>query len=684
MTLQILRLALFFDGVLYVPIEETLELIGGETVSYIYDEQTKAYTGKANNGEFSIIMGKDTVEVDWVDVELPGTLKTISGTNMMPAYAIKYILKTGDISSDSTSFTLSEGIKEKFPEREVDVAKIVDELPAPQSTIVMGHWSKDTSQDYVTLSTAGVEIDGKAYTAQQIETKHDRFGIIPELADIQVINWQYSGDLKKQEIGLLSFKARATRITDESGVAMIGVDYQAPNYYTAVSEILSISDQWQQFYLPAYNAFYDYPGSYKSRLVFRVGGKPMTIQIADLSIVSYGVNEELKKKLTETPEAGGYKGIEEDHVWRQEAWNRIEKYRKEDITAEVVDVSGTPVEGAEVQVKMTENEFMFGAAMCENEILNLDMTTKKGQVFDSFMDDDINTGVCADMMKSTEVVGGNGILGIDMVNEYLRRGLRVRGHCMYWDGVGMQYLDDEGKENYDAMYRQTMDYVRSMAHLYKGKLEQWDVINEPVSNNTVRLDYKTTRLYSDIFKEIHRIDPDVKLYINETGIEGRRDKNMPDCIPGLISGIVEPLKEGAPVHGIGIQAHCSNYYYPQGFYHQLDDCAQAVDEVAITEYDLYNEKTEYAPNHLEDMVLATVSHPKATAFIVWNPEDSMHWRWANAAPFFRRDFSSKPAHLKWQELVGKVYATNETVKTDANGKAKVKSIPWRLRSKMLV
>ncbi len=49
------------DGVLYVPIEEALDLIGGETVSYRYIEEIKTYAGKANNGSFTISMGK-TVE----------------------------------------------------------------------------------------------------------------------------------------------------------------------------------------------------------------------------------------------------------------------------------------------------------------------------------------------------------------------------------------------------------------------------------------------------------------------------------------------------------------------------------------------------------------------------------------------------------------------------------------------
>ena len=668
------------DGVLYVPIAETLTKVGEDTVTYTYDEESKTYTGSANNGDFTIVMGKGSIEVDWVDVELPGLLKEYHGNDMMPAYAIEYLLKTGALSYDETSFTLAEGVQPKFPEREIDYPTVVKGLPTPERTVIshsdfLYHMSKYGAEDLVALSVQDVEIDGTTHTARQIETVYDRFGTIPSVDSVEVSTWFVNQPFYKKEIGLLSFKARATRITDESGSAKVGVKMQTmSNWALAIEDYIAVTDQWQQYYLPAYNAFNDYPGSYGARICFTVGGKPMTLQMTDFSFVSYGENESVKAALTEVPNVSGYKGIEEGHVWRKEAKNRVEKYRKEDLSFLVTDAKGNPVKDAEIKVNMTENEFMFGAAMCENEVLNLDMTSVKGKTLDRFMTNDINAGVCADMMKSDGVIASDGTYGAEMVNEYLKRGMRVRGHCMYWDGVGAAYLDAEGKENYDKMYTQTMDYVRSMAYQYRGKLAQWDVINEPVSNNYVRLHYNTTRLYSDIFKEINRIDPSVRLYINETGIEGRKNKQMADRIPNLIHNIVEPLqKEGAPVHGIGVQAHCTNYYYPQGFYHQLSELADAVDEVAVTEYDFYNEDTTYAPNHLEDLLLATISQPKATAFIIWNPEDSMHWRWDNAAPFFRRDWSSKPAHLKWQDLVQNVYSTKETLHTDESGRASVRA-----------
>ncbi len=651
------------NGVLYVPIEEALELVGGSTVSYTYNEESKTYTGDANNGEFIIVMGEDTVEVDWVDIELPGVLKEINGTNMMPAYAIKYLLKTGEVeyAPGSNYFSLTEGVKDKLEEWYYDIADIVDELPEPEEIIMTPDWYLSESYragiypstvENVTDTVVDVEIDGVSYKARQIESNPNEYG---ELSSIQSHAWpnRETGGLLKGEIGLVSFKARATNITDESGAANVKVQFENPSWHKAVSEQVPIHSSWEQYYFPLYNAYHDMPGGFKSKFQICVGGKPMTVQIADLSIVSYGINDEVKKLLM--PEREGYKGIEDDHVWRQEAWNRIDKYRKEDILIEVVDTEGNPVPGAEVSVNMTENEFMMGAALCRNETLDeyINIADLRGKTINSFMDNDMNVGVAADMLKAQGIVSTDGESGIDMINEYISRGKRTRGHAVFWDGEGLMPFNRAKQMTYQEIYDRTMEYVKPLAYTFKDRITQWDVLNEPHDSNYIRRNYNTTRLYTDVFKEVKKIDPEAKLFVNETGMEGRAEKGVQDRVPGFLNIVKQMQAEGAPIDGIGIQAHCTSYYYPQGFYHQLDECSQVVDEVAVTEYDFQNINETYAPNHLEDTLLATISHPKATAFIVWGIEDSMHWRWTDDAPFFNRDWSQKPAYAVWQRLVNR-------------------------------
>jgi len=670
------------NGVLYVPIDETLKKIGGNTVSFTYNEDTKTYTGTGNNGEFTIVVGKNTLEVDWVDIELPGHVKEINGTNMMPAYAVQYVLKTGEVdySVSERYLVLSEGVKEKGTEWDVEIADVVDQLPEPVKNIItptvfLNHYNRvGSGKEYISQSVKDVEIDGQKYKVREIKTNTNEFGEMPPLASVQAMAWSVLNDFNKGEIGLLSFKARATEITDESGVANVLVVFEESiNWSKALKEQVPITSEWKQYYFPVYNAYKDLPANWGSRFFFGVGGKSMTLQVADFSLVSFGVNEDVRKLLM--PERKGYKGIEEDAVWRQEAKNRIEKYRKEDISIEVKDINGNPVPGAKIDVKLTENEFMFGAALCEREVLDeyLDLSTIRGQTLDRFMNNDMNAAVCADMLKAPGVVNTDAISGIKMVNEYLSRGKRVRGHTIFWDQEALMPFDRYKTMPYDEIYKQTMDYVRALAYTFKGKLVHWDVLNEPHDSNYIRLNYNTTRLYTDIFKEVKKIDPDVKLYVNETGIEGKPNREFQDRIPGFLNIVKQMQMEGAPIEGIGIQAHCTNYYYPQGFYHQLDECSKVVDEIAVTEYDFQNIDDTYAPNHLEDMMLATFSHPKATAFIVWGIEDSMHWRGTDDAPFFNRDWTSKPAYDVWKRLTEVEFATNATLTTDESGRASIRA-----------
>ena len=100
--------------------------------------------------------------------------------------------------------------------------------------------------------------------------------------------WSVLNDFNKGEIGLLSFKARATEITDESGAANVRIMFEhATNWNKAVNEQVPITGEWKQYYFPVFNAYNDLPADWGSRFIFGVGGKSMTIQVAYFSIVSF-------------------------------------------------------------------------------------------------------------------------------------------------------------------------------------------------------------------------------------------------------------------------------------------------------------------------------------------------------------------------------------------------------------
>ncbi len=617
---------------------------------------------------------------------------------MMPAYAIKYILKTGDVqySDGNEYFSLSEGVKEKGFDWDADhIGGKIDQLIDSNTRVVIDtakglgkvaayDWRQDAT--YINTIPNGSEW-GNSYTIEHTPDIGATGG--HELAII--MNSSNDDDilLKNDHIGLFHFKARAVYTTDESGSASFQLALQRRaqgdnailTYSTALSTQLSIplesgtsTQEWKDYYFVADAGSTELLAG--SWIKFVPVGKAAKFEVTDIQLYDFGLRKDCQDKIELMKPKPGYKGIEEDHVWRQEAWNRIEKYRKEDIEIEVVDGSGQPVKDASVAVKMTENEFMYGAAISESEVVDdyIDLNTVRGQKLDNFMDNDINTGVAADRLKAHGIIMTDAKAGINMINEFISRGKRTRGHAILWDGESLMPFNRTNQMTYQEIYKNYIDYTRAISHTFAGKLDQWDVVNEAYASNDIRTKYNTTRLYTDVFKEVKKIDPFVKIYINETGMEGRPHKGYNDMVPSYLNLVKQMKTEGAPIEGIGIQAHCTNYYYPQGFYHQIDECAQVVDEVAITEYDLYNGDTEFAPNHLEDTFLALFSHPKGSAFIVWNIEDSMHWRWnANAAPFFNRQWEEKPAYYMWKKLTEEVFVTDVVVKTDENGRAKVRA-----------
>src|SRR4029453_7044733 len=128
----------------------------------------------------------------------------------------------------------------------------------------------------------------------------------------------------------------------------------------------------------------------------------------------------------------------------------------------------------------------------------------------------------------------------------------------------------------------------------KGKVQSWDVVNEAIND---RGDAKTARtenlrnsrwlkavgpeFLTLAFKYAHEADPDARLYYNDYNIEvgPKHDSSMV-----LLRRLI---KDGAPIHGVGIQGHWSTANVP---YDAIDkaikDYASLGLKVSITELDV--------------------------------------------------------------------------------------------------
>lgn len=657
------------DGVPYVPVVSTFEELG----IMMKETSDGVYEGFGKNGPIVIEMGKDTAEVDWVDIEMPAASKYVNGVAMVPAYILEDAAYTepADYNRERKSVRIvtksGNGLYSNYSD-EVDYESILPTLPsgtevAGASRFLSG-LKATTSKSLVELSTVSVE--GESFNkAKRIVTKPYSY-TEPAESDIQLI-CTVPYEIKAGEVSLMSFKARALEVEDDGNEASILVMYQRySDWAKSLAKNITVKKgEWQQFYLPVYSAYNDMPSG--SPVTFGVGGKAKTIEIADFSFVTYGTD--ISPDVFIPTSADGYKGIEDNALWRKEANRRIEKYRKGDVRVNVFDENGNPVQNAEIKVNQTESEFMFGLALMNGELPDTgDNATTNKRITNELIENSVNTLVPSDAMKPPYIHEYDGTESIAMANKIISRGKRMRGHTLMWDlDSEMWPIDNYQNISYEELYRQVAVYVLPTAYAFRGKMEQWDMLNEPVQCNWLRKKYGT-RLYSDISREVHRIDPDAKLYINETGIEGLGKKTDSDEAADTLVGIVRRMKaEGAHIDGIGIQAHCGKYLYPQGFFRQLDKCAKEVDEISVTEYDFKNENKDFEAEHLRDTLLATFSHPKAKAFVVWEYWDKQHWN--SSAPFYNEDWSEKPAKAVWDKMVNDDFMTRTEAVSDRNGNA---------------
>jgi hypothetical protein len=73
----------------------------------------------------------------------------------------------------------------------------------------------------------------------------------------------------------------------------------------------------------------------------------------------------------------------------------------------------------------------------------------------------------------------------------------------------------------------------------------------------------------------------------------------------------------------------------------------------------------YQADLLRDLLIASFSHPKVDHFIMWGLWDGDHW--LGNGPLYNLDWSPKPAHKVWQQLVFKDWWTRVSGRSNTKG-----------------
>jgi len=147
--------------------------------------------------------------------------------------------------------------------------------------------------------------------------------------------------------------------------------------------------------------------------------------------------------------------------------------------------------------------------------------------------------------------------------------IKVWGHTLLWHAQTGRWFF-EGTNGQPATRELALErlkkHIMTVVGRYKGRVIGWDVVNESIadggSGETENLRnsswYRTVGpdVLTLAFKWAHEADPEAQLYYNDYNIEQGAVQNRGKHASSMLL-LKRLIKEGAPIHGVGIQGHWS-------------------------------------------------------------------------------------------------------------------------------
>jgi GH35 family endo-1,4-beta-xylanase len=473
--------------------------------------------------------------------------------------------------------------------------------------------------------------------------------------------------LKQGEVVLLTVYARMVSTGDESGEGRVGLvlEQVGEPYGRVFARSFGVGRAWTRLDVPAVvNVDFSKVGA---QVTVRLGAFPQTVEVGgvELKRMPAGV------KVADLPQTAiTYTGRSPDAAWRAEAAERIEKIRKAPLTVRVKDEAGKPIAGASVSVRMVRQAFAFGSCYNIQRFTGATADTADSRMYRERFAEMFNTAVDEYAMKwpawDDASLHARAIETMGWMREH---DIAVRGHCLVWPSwkhspAGLQALAGD-----KAALRERLAARMGQARELAGQVVDWDVVNEPNQNHDL-LDVLGEEAMVDWFKRAAEADPRAALYLNETGVPNSPPRDARYDV--LYRQVEMLLKHGAPVGGVGMQAHVGMTLNSPGELMGIyDRFAKLGVPTRITELDVDVADEQLQADYFRDFLTISYSHPNVNGILIWGFWEGQHWRPHGA--LYRKDWSIKPAGKVWQELVLKQWRTNVEGVAGTEGEYRVRA-----------
>ena len=312
--------------------------------------------------------------------------------------------------------------------------------------------------------------------------------------------------------------------------------------------------------------------------------------------------------------------------------------------------------------------------------LNNDLHDMSQTVFRNF-----NMVVAEDNMKFAYIEPSQGNFEFGYTDALVafaeRHGMEVRGHTLCWHKQLPDWVTtsgDRNSHNYssDSLLSILRNHITTIVSRYKGKIAEWDVVNECLADNQenlrnpankdkyflrpsvwskgigAKLEWSYDNTGGDFidsaFVYAHRADPDAKLFLNDYGVEcgGRKA----DAYYNLAKHLIE---KKIPIHGVGLQCHFdAGVLDSAGLVRQIQRFQELGLEVVITELDIASSGKQ--ADEFRTIANIFMEQENCSNMVLWGVSDRDSWR--NSSPLlFDADLAAKPAFFAVRDALKRQY-----------------------------
>lgn len=248
-----------------------------------------------------------------------------------------------------------------------------------------------------------------------------------------------------------------------------------------------------------------------------------------------------------------------------------------------------------------------------------------------------------------------------LIDHAQKNNMKVRGHTLCWHAQNPGWISQNSWNRQQALEALNQHISLIMDH-FKGKVYQWDVINElwndaqnPVMRTNNPWYAKIGEDFVDsAFVYAHRADPEARLFYNDYNNSTINAKST-----AMYNKIKKMVQNGVPIHGIGFQAHHTEPEWNDNFKNSLKENIERFTdlglEVVFTEVDVRitsptdDQKLINQAKMYKAMLEAALESKGTTTFVIWGFTDKHSWipmtfSGTNDGLIFTRDYKKKPAY----------------------------------------